>query len=75
MPGGKEVADMKQSPKHSLYETLTSVGTGFIISWTLTYYVLPLWGFLPTVGEAGAITLVYTGASLIRTFIVRRIFA
>lgn len=63
-----------KSIKHSLLETLVSVGTGFIIAWIITYHVLPLWGFHPTVGESGFITMVYTGASLIRTFIMRRIF-
>ena len=63
-----------QTRAQTLVETIVSVGSGFIIAWTLTYYILPLWGFHPTVKDAGLITLVYTGASLIRTFVVRRVF-
>ena len=65
---------MKQSRKHSAIETTTGTVAGFMVSLVLTYFVLPLWGLVPSMGQAVEITIIYTIASLIRGYVIRRIF-
>jgi tryptophan-rich sensory protein len=66
-----------QSNKHSVIETITNVGSGFFISMILNLTFLPIFtkdiaeGVLST---AVIIGLVYTGVSMIRSFIFRRFF-
>jgi len=63
-----------QTRTYSIIETATSTAIGFLISFVLTLYVLPLWGFKPTMGQAWEITCIFTIASLVRGYVVRRIF-
>lgn len=65
---------MGQSRKHSVTEAAASTIAGFAISLVLTYYVLPLWGFIPSAKQALEITIVFTLASLIRGYAIRRVF-
>ena len=65
---------MTQSRKMSAVETSTDVGVGFIGSVCLTYYVLPIWGFIPTVSGAIEVTVLYTFWSIVRKYIIRRVF-
>jgi hypothetical protein len=66
-----------QSNKYSIIETITNVGSGFFISMILNLTFLPIFtkdiaeGVLST---AIIIGLVYTGVSMIRSFIFRRFF-
>jgi hypothetical protein len=55
-------------------ETVVSTAIGLVVSWALTYAALPLWGFDPSAGDAVAITAMYTAASFIRQYAVRRAF-
>lgn len=64
----------RQSHRLSILETLVDVSTGFVISWAITWLLLPLWGYSPTVGAAIEITAVFTVASLSRKYVIRRIF-
>lgn len=63
-----------QSKSHSAFEVATNLTVGIIISWAITYLVLPHFGFSPSVAEAGGITLIYTVASAVRCYTIRRIF-
>jgi len=65
---------MKQKPIHSLAEALTNTAMGFIISYVLTLYILPMWGLFPTHGDALGITVIYTVVSFVRGYVVRRLF-
>jgi len=65
---------MSQSKKHSIIETIANTAAGFIISLLLTLYVLPVWGFDPKIGQALEMTVLYTVASLIRGYGMRRLF-
>ena len=58
----------------SALEAFTSTAIGFAVSWALTFYVLPIWGFEPSTGEALGITAVYTAASFLRAWAVRAAF-
>jgi len=60
----------------SVTETTLNIGSGMVIAWGLTYYVLPaVWGLTPSAGAAVEITALYTGVSWIRSYTWRRIFA
>ena len=63
---------MSQSRSASLIEAATNVTCGLVVSWAITVLVLPVWGFEPSLTEALEITAVYTVASLIRSYGVRR---
>lgn len=58
----------------SAIESATSTAIGFAVSWALTFWVLPLWGFAPSHGQALGITAVYTLASFLRGWGVRAAF-
>jgi len=63
-----------QTKTHSVIETITNTASGAAISYMLALYVLPYWELNPTHGEAFEITIMFTLASLLRGYAVRRIF-
>jgi hypothetical protein len=65
---------MNQSKQMSLIESVTNVVIGFIISYGMSLIILPL--FFQSVSHKAAfeITLLYTIASLIRSYVLRRMF-
>ena len=66
---------MKQTRLISAVEATCSVGSGALISWLLTVYLLPWFlDIAMSIGTALNITLVYTAASIVRSYIWRRIF-
>lgn len=65
---------MSQSKKKSLIETLVNVGTGFLISMLITHYVFPLYGIPVSTAVNFQITAIYTVASIIRGYFMRRFF-
>lgn len=58
----------------SAIEAVTNTAVGFFISWVLTITVLPLFGYAVTFGHSLGITMVYTAASIARSFALRRLF-
>lgn len=63
-----------QPKSHSLLEAISNLAAGIIISWLLTFYVLPVFDLHPSATEASYITLMFTTASIIRSYTLRRIF-
>ena len=63
-----------QSRTSSFTESLANLAAGLVVSWMLTFYVLPWWGYAPSVGQAVEITLMYTLASVARSYALRRAF-
>ena len=63
-----------QRKSHSALEVVANLLTGIVISWLLTFYVLPVFGLHPSVSEASFITLIFTVASIIRSYTLRRLF-
>lgn len=57
-----------------LGETVVSTAVGLLVSWALTYGALPLWGFAPDPRAAAEITAMFTAASMVRQYAVRRVF-
>ena len=63
-----------QTKKGSLIEILLNIGTGFVVSYALTLYVLPLYGFQVSRTNGFTITGIYTVVSMVRSYIYRRLF-
>ena len=59
----------------SAVEAITSTAAGFFVSLVLTFTVLPLFGYPVTSTHAWGITAIYTIASVVRGYIIRRLFA
>ena len=58
----------------SAIEAAASTAIGFAVSWVLTLTVLPIFGYAVTISHSFAITAIYTAASILRGYLVRRAF-
>lgn len=65
---------MSQTRRMSILETVASTAIGFAISYATSLTVLPLFGFAVTHGQNLGITCIFTGISLARGYVVRRLF-
>ena len=63
-----------QSKMQSFIETNISTLIGFIVSYILTYTILPLYGVEQSHSISFQIVIIYTVASIIRGYLVRRYF-
>jgi hypothetical protein len=63
-----------QTRSLSALETIVNTAAGFLVSLALTFTVLPAFGYAVTAPDAWGITLIYTAASLLRGYAVRRAF-
>lgn len=63
-----------QTKRLSAIETMVSTAVGFLISLLLVNLILPLFGFYPTPRDSVSITLLFTLASLVRGYLIRRLF-
>lgn len=63
-----------QTKRMSFVESETNAVVGLVISWAFTYWGLPLFGLEPSPYEATQITAVYFVLSVVRSYILRRIF-
>ncbi len=66
---------MTQSRTMSAIETTLNIGSGMIVAWCLTYFILPLWGYAYSGYQAAQITILYTAVSWVRSYLWRRLFA
>jgi hypothetical protein len=65
---------MSQSRKASAAEALVGVLVGLAVSMVANAIVFPLYDFHPSLLDNVAISLIYTGISLVRGYCVRRAF-
>lgn len=64
-----------QSHKHSVIESVVNTGSGFLISWAVWVWIAaPLFDIPYEHGQGFAITCIFTVTSLIRGYVLRRIF-
>ena len=63
-----------QSRLHSLLETLASIAIGFVVSLGITAVVLPAYGHPVTFRHNLEISAIFTVASILRGYAVRRVF-
>jgi hypothetical protein len=69
------VRAMTQTVKGSAWEAATNVLVGFGVNFAMNLLLLPLFGFATlTVEKNLFIGALYTGVSLVRSFVLRRIF-
>jgi hypothetical protein len=65
---------MTQSRRMSLIEAITNVAVGYALAVATQIVVFPWFGLHPSLGENLAIGSVFTGISLIRGYVLRRLF-
>ncbi len=63
-----------QSKRMSLIETISGTAIGFFVSLVLVNIVLPFYGFNVGMGQSLGITSIFTVASILRGYGVRRLF-
>jgi heme/copper-type cytochrome/quinol oxidase subunit 4 len=64
----------RQTKTTALIEACASVGIGFVVSIIITAIVMPLYGHHVTLSQNIQITLIFTVASIVRSYVMRRIF-
>lgn len=65
---------MSQTRLGSWLEAWANIAVGFAINWTANMVVLPWFGFHVTAATAFHIGLVFTVISLVRSYVLRRVF-
>jgi hypothetical protein len=63
-----------QSKTHSLIESVTNIAVGYGVALGAQLVVFPLFGLSVPVRDNILIGLVFTGVSLVRSYVLRRIF-
>lgn len=63
-----------QRKKHSALEAIANVAVGYMVSVLANMFVLPLFGYAVTVADSFAIGIAFTIISLIRSYVLRRVF-
>ena len=58
----------------SIFESVVNVGIGYIVAVLANIIVLPIFGYKVTFYDSALIGLAFTFISLIRAYIIRRIF-
>ena len=65
---------MKQTKKFSLIESISNTTIGLITSFIIQIIIYPLLNIEVTIGQNILITFVFFIASIIRSYLVRRLF-
>ena len=65
---------MTQSRRMSMVEAITNVVVGYALAVATQIVVFPWFGLHPNLGENLALGAIFTGISLIRGYILRRLF-
>ena len=63
-----------QSKKHSMLESITNVAVGFVITLMFSPFIYTLCGMKYTWGQLGWVTLIFTALSIVRSYVLRRLF-
>ena len=63
-----------QTKSNSLTEVLTNVSLGFVMYWSASFIIFPLFGYEPTVNKVTGITMIHTVLAVVRGYCVRRYF-
>lgn len=65
---------MTQSRTHSMIEAVAGTAIGFAVSMAASFVVYPMHGHKFSPAEVTSITLIFTALSVVRGYIVRRVF-
>lgn len=63
-----------QSREMAFVEAVANSVVGIIVSWVFTFTALPLLGLEPTATDATVITACYFVLSVVRAYLLRRLF-
>lgn len=63
-----------QSRRRSAIEAVTNVCVGYLVAVTANYFVLPAFGYMMTVQDSFTIGLAFTAISMMRSYVLRRLF-
>jgi len=63
-----------QSKRNSAFEAITNVTIGYLVSVLANVIILPLFGYDVTVADSFAIGLAFTAVSLVRSYVLRRLY-
>ena len=63
-----------QKRSHSVFESLFNVVIGFGVSFVANLVVLPWFGLKVSAGSAFGIGVIFTVISIVRSYVLRRIF-
>lgn len=63
-----------QSRLGSALEAVVNVAVGYVVNVAANLAVLPMFGFAVSAGEAAGIGVVFTAISLLRSYMLRRLF-
>lgn len=63
-----------QSKKHSIIESLTNTFAGMTVSFLIQILIYPIMGIPVKLHQNIIITIVFTVASILRGYIIRRLF-
>lgn len=63
-----------QTRAMAMVETVASVGVGFAVSLVLVGLVLPAYGYQVSMQQNLEITAIFTVASVLRSYVMRRVF-
>jgi len=63
-----------QSKRNSAFEAATNVAIGYLVSVLANVLILPVFGYNVTIGDSFAIGLAFTVVSLLRSYLLRRVF-
>jgi len=63
-----------QSKRHSAFEAVANVVIGYLVSVATNILILPLFGYAVTVADSFGIGLAFTAVSLVRSYVLRRLF-
>jgi hypothetical protein len=67
-------ADVRQTRLGSWLEAWANIAVGFAINWIANMLVLPLFGWHVTGTQAFHLGLIFTAISLVRSYLLRRVF-
>jgi hypothetical protein len=63
-----------QKKSHSIFESITNVCVGFGINFTANMLLFPLFGWHISAEQNVLLGIIYTGISIVRSYILRRVF-
>ena len=65
---------MGQTKQHSLLESLVNVAVGYGVAVSAQVVVFPLFGLHTSLRSNLTIGLIFTGVSIVRSYVLRRVF-
>lgn len=65
---------MSQTRFGSVLESIANIVIGFAINWVANLLIFPLFGFDITPSQAFHVGLIFTAISLVRSYVLRRVF-